>query len=68
MAQYSKWIWSGDWGAREDETPTQVLFRRKVDIHGDVETADVKISADSRYKLYVNGVFVDRSGFMTRYL
>ncbi len=59
MAQYSKWIWSGDWGAREDETPTQVLFRRKVDIHGDVETADVKISADSRYKLYVNGVFVE---------
>lgn len=59
MAEYSKWIWSGKWGAKEDENPTQVLFRRKVEICGRVEKADVRISADSRYKLYVNGTFVE---------
>ena len=59
MAQDSKWIWSGSWGAKEDEVPTQVLFRREIEIDRAVDTADVKISADSRYKLYVNGVLAE---------
>ena len=43
MAQDSKWIWSGSWGAKEDEVPTQVLFRREIEIDRAVDTADVKI-------------------------
>lgn len=59
MGQDSRWIWSESWGAEEDQVPTQVLFRREVEIDGAVETAQVKISADSRYKLYVNGVLAE---------
>ena len=59
MAEYSKWIWSGEWELKEDEVPTQVLFRRKVEISGETKKADIKISADSRYKLYVNEIFVE---------
>lgn len=59
MAECSTWIWSGKWGEREDKVPTQVLFRKRIEIDGEVEKADLRISADSRYKLYVNGVLVE---------
>ncbi len=59
MAEYSNWIWSGQWGPKQDQRPVQVLFRKVIDIEGKVEQAKVKISADSRYKLYVNGVFAE---------
>lgn len=59
MAQKSKWIWSRTWGIEEDQVPTRVLFRRKLEIKEEVEAADIRVSADSRYKLYVNGIFVE---------
>lgn len=59
MAAYSNWIWTGDWDSECDRRPVAVLFRKRFFLNGDARQADVKISADSRYKLYVNGTFVE---------
>lgn len=54
-AMNSNWIWTGDWTADRDEKPTAVLFRRRVVLEAEAAAARIRISADSRYKLYVNG-------------
>ncbi|MCR5544990.1 MAG: hypothetical protein K6F30_00735 [Lachnospiraceae bacterium] len=51
------WIWSRHYSAEDKDTPTIMLFRKVVEINAKVEMALVKISADTRYKLYVNGEF-----------
>lgn len=59
MIEHSNWIWTGAWELEHDSDPTAVLFRKKIYLHGEIKTAKIKISADSRYKLYVNGNFVE---------
>lgn len=57
--EYSNWIWSEDWKKEYDAAPKAVLFRKSVYLNQEVRQADIRISADSRYKLYVNGRFVE---------
>lgn len=53
MEQASNWIWMEDEDSRDRSKPVVVLFRKEI------AAADkIRISANCRYKLYVNGVFV----------
>lgn len=51
----SSWIWTDAWTHADTQSPKIVYFRRLVDINGDVASFNVDVSADSRYRLYVNG-------------
>jgi len=46
------WIWTDD---RETQDHKLVLFRHELTLNELPETAIIKVSADSRYRLYVNG-------------
>lgn len=59
MKEYSNWIWTKAWGLKEEKAPLEVFFRRRVSLDKEIEEAEISISADSRYKLYVNGRFVE---------
>ena len=53
---YTNWMWLPKWKAEDKEEPCLVYFRKvfwlKEKVTGRYE---IEISADSRYKLYVNG-------------
>lgn len=51
----SNWIWSRDWQISDKEEATLMLFRKTFKIINNPKRAVIRISADSRYKLYVNG-------------
>ncbi len=51
----TNWIWTNDWKPEDKEAPALVLFRKKFYLERRPEHARILISADSRYKLYVNG-------------
>lgn len=55
---YSKWIWTPEWKYGDNENPAFVYFRKVFDWSGAAGAVLLDISADSRYKLYVNGSFV----------
>lgn len=58
----SYWMWMQEEDAAEAQAgddPIMVYFRRKLWLTCSPAEARVKISADSRYKLYVNGTFVE---------
>jgi hypothetical protein len=55
---FTKWIWASDWTYADSEKPKIVLFRKVVKIKKDGQNCLVNISADSRYRLFVNGVSV----------
>ena len=55
----SNWIWLPTWIAEDKENPALVLFRKEVEITGTPIAGKITISADSRYKLYVNGELVE---------
>lgn len=59
MIEYANWIWTDEWGLECDLVPTAVLFRKKIYLNTNAESAVIRISADSRYKLYINGRFVE---------
>ncbi len=50
----TNWIWIPGWNAEDKDEPRIVYFRKVFDIDRVPEKLEVKISADSRYKLYVN--------------
>lgn len=50
----SNWIWSLNWDSNDKEQARIVLFRKKINIAEKPVSGLVSISADSRYKLYVN--------------
>lgn len=52
-------IWTSDWKEIYDKTPTMVLFRKEIDFKDEPVDTVIRISADSRYKLYINEVFVE---------
>lgn len=56
----TNWIWTPEWKITDDEKPQIVYFRKEfVVADGKVpETKKIRITADSRYKLYLNGSFV----------
>lgn len=51
----TNWIWLKNWTAQDKEEPAFVLFRKEINVYGRPEKGTIRISADSRYKLYVNG-------------
>lgn len=62
----SKWIWVPDWEQRYQTNKAVIAEFRKVLVlrAGDIRRAEaegvrVRISADTRYKLYVNGIFAE---------
>lgn len=55
----TKWIWLPEWTPEDKEIPTLVLFLKKVVLTAEPEKAWIKISADTRYKLYINGRLVE---------
>ena len=57
--QDSNWIWSDPWEGEDREVPRIVYFRKQIELDGSVESATINISADSRYKLYINGKLVE---------
>lgn len=52
------WIWSNHFSGDDKETPVVMLFRKKIEVESEVVDGLIKISADTKYKLYVNGTFV----------
>lgn len=53
------WIWLSKWMPEDKEEPVLALFRKEFTLTGTPKKAGIQISADSRYKLYVNGRMVE---------
>ncbi len=51
-----KWFWTEGWHKEDDEKAKLVLFRAA--FNGKPDNTRIRITADTRYKLYVNGVHV----------
>lgn len=57
----AQWIWHPDWNAEnEDGTGTFVYFRKTFELDRSGYPCTIRISADSRYRLFVNGKMVSR--------
>ena len=56
----TNWIWTPDWTA-EDRLETRIVyFRRCFTLASLPGSKKIRVTADSRYKLYVNGRFVQK--------
>lgn len=55
MNRGTNWIWLDSWTVEDKEWPALVLFRKILDLYDMPQKASLRISADSRYKLYING-------------
>lgn len=55
----SYWIWSKEFTDHEKEEPSLFLFRKNYKLKGPDIQGSIKISADTRYKLYINGCLVE---------
>ncbi|NKD28197.1 hypothetical protein HED39_02605 [Enterococcus casseliflavus] len=53
-----KWIWLKQWTPENKEEPQQIFFRKTIKLDRQC-LGTVKISADTRYKLYLNGQLVE---------
>ncbi len=51
----TNWIWKPDVCSEERDIPVFVLFRKKISVDSAPVRGTFLVSADSRYKLYVNG-------------
>lgn len=49
----SNWIWIKDWAQADKTKPYVVYFRKEF-----TQAEQLRISANCRYKLYINGTFV----------
>ena len=56
----TNWVWTPDWTAEDDKAPRIVYFRRAFTLKEAPASRKIRISADSRYKLYLNGSFVQK--------
>lgn len=62
MLEYMKdsnWIWNPDWSAEDKVCPRIILFRKKIELEEAPYEGRIRISADTRYKLYINASFVE---------
>lgn len=57
--KYSKWVWIKDEPKDADKNPFLVLFRKEIVCEADLRQAKLAVSADSRYKLYINEKLVE---------
>ena len=53
------WIWIPKWDEKINDRPRLVRFRRTFTVRKIPESLIIRISADTRYKLFVNGTFVE---------
>lgn len=51
----SNWIWLEHWSVEKQKEPVLVYFRKDMELCTVLEHFWVRISADTRYKLYING-------------
>lgn len=54
----TNYIWTPQWTAEDDRCPRIVYFRKSFTLETIPEKLELRISANSRYKLYLNGKFV----------
>ncbi len=50
----TNWIWTEDWQAEDRAGTGLVLFRKSLWLEGPARKGQIQVTADSRYKLYVN--------------
>lgn len=55
----SNWVWSSDWSSEDKDNPRILLFRKEIELISHPKQGQVQISADSRYKLYINEKLVE---------
>ena len=55
----TNWIWIPGWEVREQKEACLVRFRKSLNLEKVQGPCRIHISADSRYKLYVNGVLIE---------
>ncbi|MCM3160796.1 alpha-L-rhamnosidase C-terminal domain-containing protein [Metabacillus litoralis] len=55
----SSWIWIPTWSSEDNETPQIVYFRKILELDQIPAQFFVKLSADSRYKFYVNDKLIE---------
>lgn len=55
----SKWIWNRHWSAEDKNEPGLMLFRKEINVDREVKNCRINISADTKYKLFVNGNLVE---------
>jgi len=55
----SSWIWIPSWNAEDKETTRIVYFRKDLELDEVPDHFTVKLSADTRYKFYVNEQLVE---------
>lgn len=55
----SNWIWNPDWSAEDKDRPRVMLFRKELSLKDEPYEGRIRISADTRYKLYVNTRLVE---------
>lgn len=58
FSKKSNWIWTSDWDEQDQSHATFVYFRRTITLTSNPQKTIIQVSADSRYRLYVNGVSV----------
>lgn len=51
----SNWIWMEKWTEKDHNEPVLVYFRKDMELNIVPENFRVRITADTRYKLYING-------------
>ncbi|MCF0187228.1 MAG: hypothetical protein HUJ98_12155, partial [Bacteroidaceae bacterium] len=56
----TNWIWTADWTAEDDKNTHIVYFRKMTELQEVPSECKLKITADSCYKLYINGQFVEK--------
>ena len=55
----SNWIWIPSWSDEDKKIPRTVLFRKNIELAEIPQKAELEISADTRYKLYINSDLVE---------
>lgn len=58
METRTNWIWAPAWTAQDAAEARVVSFRKRAALAEKLASAELRISADTRYKLYVNGTLV----------
>lgn len=59
MMYKTNWVWIPNWNKTDKEEPRILYFRKVIELSQIPEKLEIKISADSRYKLYVNGTLAE---------
>lgn len=55
----SNWIWHPHWDIEDKNNPCIMLFRKEIKLKEEAFEGKLNISADTRYKLYINGQLVE---------